>query len=278
MSEVLTIYVELDALLDTRLATLHRIDPELAKRVWREEAYYHRQEDVFTQWEGPDKTTFREHYDRRDVDTLKHSTITQITSVLGEVVSKLEDRYLLNPTGKPPTVELNTWPYRLTEEQRILFINAVMYYSGTQTPVRTVWFAPEQLTMTLLRKRYAFMFMYDFAYWAQRHYESFPKDPLPALTMFAPSIFLDGVPTPEMLTEFGIRADASPTRLVEVAMAEFLGLDLMPTYFFSLLRPDRMQEWGDQYFREIQERDTNVQTPDLQEIFAQAKPTSADQN
>jgi hypothetical protein len=246
--EFLKIYLELDALLDTRLAVLHALSPDAAAQVVADDRYYHRLSNDFS-WAGISKEVFDEAWDARTADVLPDATITQIPFVLGEMVHQLELAHMDNPTARKPLVEVNVWPYELTEAERVTLTNAVLRRAGLDTTVTVTRFDPQKdLTMLRLRKEYASLFMYNFTEWVNAHQQEMQRVIAPRTTVMAPTLFEQRVPNEEDLRAYGLHVNTDPAVLVEKAFAEFIALDAMPTYFFCIARPDREAEWRAMYY------------------------------
>lgn len=250
-NQVARILVDLDALLDTRLGTMHLIDPDKAKALVVDDRYYLRLKDDFSDIVGVDAATFAEHYAKRDVSTLQHSVVTNIAFVLAELVHKLEVRRSEIPNAPKPMVQLNIWPYQLNDHEREMMTNAVLCFSGIETRVDVVTIPPERLTMTMLRKSYAMVIMYDYVTWTRLHMTEMQSVQAPTVTLFVPALAAGDIPTSEQLEDMGINGRVDPFRLMEIAFAETIGLDAMPAYQFSIHRPDKMTEWGDRYYKEL---------------------------
>ena len=82
----------LDALLDTRMATLDKINPELASRIMQDPElhlkYLHRPNDLFLEF-GLAPEEFEEAYAKRNVETLMNSLPTNFLFELVNIGSSL---------------------------------------------------------------------------------------------------------------------------------------------------------------------------------------------
>jgi hypothetical protein len=85
--EANAIYSELDALQDTRIATIAKIDQDLASRALQN-GYHTRQCDEF---DGVDSEHFKRLYQSRDVETLKLSAPTEIHNLILRLV-EIQDK------------------------------------------------------------------------------------------------------------------------------------------------------------------------------------------
>jgi len=246
-SELLYIYVDLDALLDTRLTTILQHWPEAAARLVADDAYYLREMDEWLE-HGISKEDFRRAYDRRDINVLRGAIVTPNAMRLNEIISHLEVQNSTTPGAGKPVVELNIWPYKLDDAQRTAYINAVMNFTGVETLVTIINRPPQLVTMSDARHKYAGLFMYDFAYWARLHTKAMSTVIAPSTTFYAPTIFLDKPMSPDDLKAHGLRGDVNPVVLVEMGFAEKLALDMLPTFFFCPVRPERAEEWMKMFY------------------------------
>ncbi len=246
-STLLYIYVDLDALLDTRITTILKHWPEAGVKLVGQDSYYLREMDEWPEF-GISKEAFRKAYDRREVDALMGAIVTPVALRLNEMITHLEIQNSREPGSGKPVVELNVWPYQLTAEQKTAYVNAVMNFTGVETSVMIINKPPQLVTMHDARERYAALFMYDFAPWARLHTKAMATTIAPRTTFYAPTIYLERPMEPEDLQKHGLRADVNPAILVEMGFAERLALDLLPTFFYCPVRPDMADEWMQMFY------------------------------
>lgn len=162
-----TIYAELRDILDTRLTTISLLDKELAKKAVTDEVYINR---------------IYEEYDYLGYDILKYyrnlnleqqltesfaSKVLELISVeLNLLLSKLvqaDDDTLL-------TLEINTYPYELSEITKNKLANAIsLSILNEYTDIQFIYIKPTELTLTYVDNKYEVMFMYDGLEWLEYH-------------------------------------------------------------------------------------------------------------
>lgn len=230
------ILVELDALLDTRIATISRIHPESAVALLHDPRYYERVIDDFEPLVGITKEAFRQAYAQRDVEILEQSRLTELPLMLNEIIKRMEQESDTTPFVESVTVDVNIWPYELSDEERDEIAVAMMAHVGNQTLVNTVRLPPEQLTPPYIKQRYSGMILYNFRDWMQPHMETFKKFLMPRVTVLAPALFYDQVPTRDDIASEGMKEDLNPFTLSEIAFVELFNLSLLRADVFSLKR------------------------------------------
>lgn len=233
------ILVELDALLDTRLATIARIHSESAVQLLTDERYYDRVIDDFEPMVGVTKTAFRSAYKDRDVELLSQSRPTNIPMILNDLIKRMERESTTTPFVESLEVHVNIWPYELTAEERDEMALAVMAYAGIQTLVYVVSLRPEALTPAFIKQRYSGMILYNFRDWIEHHLEAFKKIVMPRVTVLAPALFYDQVPKREDIAGDDMKENLDAFALSEIAMVEMFSLNLLKAEHYSLLRLDR---------------------------------------
>ncbi len=230
------VYVELDAYLDTRLASLAMISPAAALECKGDRRYFDREIDDFESICGVTREAFRNAYSRRDVECVQNSIITEIPFILNDLVLKLEKEAIDTPFLSRVIVEVNCYPYQFDEETRDAIALAVMARSGIETEVRCVYLPMEQLTPGFVKGRYSGMILYNFHDWMKHHLEAFHKTKMPRVSVLAPALWHDVVPSPEMWTSEGISPHITGFQLSEVAAVEMFALSLLPAANFSMVR------------------------------------------
>lgn len=231
------VLVSLDALLDTRLATVSRLDQQAACRLLQHPDYYTRQIDDFASLCGIDRERFAAAYAQRDVETLKRSLITHIPFMLHELMRHLELSEDDTPFETALGLDVNVWPYELSEAESDALTLAVMVRAGHQTIPRVVRIAPEALTPARIKSEYSGMILYDLREWLQHHVEAFAAIPCPRVTVLVPALFHERIPEPEEYLTEGIRRDVSPFELTRLGAIEMVGLDFIRPSLFSIYQP-----------------------------------------
>jgi hypothetical protein len=193
--------IELDVLLDTRLGTMAQY-PEL--QPWVESlllaGYRQRQSDLFTLLvpEFP-QALFNERYSQRNETTLKCARVTPFVHGLTEIANNMEKEGIGSPFDGDVIVEINTYPYTLSDGVLGMLRDIVAYHLAISTQVATVRVAPEQITPKLLSDRYAALALYDLEGWLAIHAKELMTTRVPTVALIAPARYKDVIPTKEVL-------------------------------------------------------------------------------
>lgn len=232
---VKTFLVELDTLLDTRIATVSLMDPKAAVALLKN-GYRDRQIDDFSALTDGviNNADYRLAYENRDVETLKESRCTAMVLLLKDLVDKIEVQRIDTPFTERVVVEVNIHPYKLTSVESDALVTAVMAYTGLETEVKVVDHTLSQLTPTAIKDRWDAVILYDFNEWFRIHCETLKTVKLPANLMFAPALYLKEVPKEEDVAVEGLEG-VGPFALLEMSMVERLKLELIEPRHFSLV-------------------------------------------
>ena len=238
-----TVYVELDALLDTRLAVVSSMNEQAAVKLVQSEEYFNRQSDDFSAITGIPHEEYLAAYQARNVGHLVRSIKTRIPLLLSELMSKLEMQEESTPWRENTDLEVNVWPYvDLTPQEHEALMLAVMVHAGIQTMPRVVCFDPKELTPERLKHQYSGLIMYNLREWLQHHVQGFIRCRSPQVAVLAPGLFngrvvdIRDVAPAEFLQDPDFRLDLTPLRLTEIACAEYFGLDYLDPSHFSIWR------------------------------------------
>lgn len=224
-----TILVELDSILDTRLGTLSTIDASLVPPLLVQHGYHERMVDTF---EGYDTQTFKERYKNRDAKVLSLSGITPMIDMASNFVKKTLDQTLQTPFHRNPKIELNIYPYTLTDAEVQLILGAVVTKTNKQCDVEVVSYSHEELNPVFVRQHYSMMMMYDYQLWLETHAKNglWKKYSCPTVLLFCPLMIKNhelDIPEfkqRELLLEFG--------KIVE-ATRPYVDLHMLPVEAFS---------------------------------------------
>lgn len=232
------IFVELDALLDTRLGTLHGIDPMYGIAAFRSPDYYQRASDDFTALCEVTQAQYNAAYARRNEQTLQDSILTGVCFLLNDVCSKLEEQRLSSPFVESVEVQINLWPYQLDEDTRFWIENAVASFLPVDVTVSSISLPLDQLTLQLIKSTYTGLVLYHFADWMTTHCRDFEHTQIPGVTVIAPKLHREGQQafTSKDLGEGLEHLD--PYEAIEIAHAPLLGLEWEPVELFCIARPD----------------------------------------
>lgn len=225
-TEKASILVSLDALFDTRLATLYKLDPQAAEKILTEGNYYRRLHDVFP---GVSKPEYEAAYLSRDVKTLRRTVITRTIEHINFFIARTIAAAAGTPFIRKPSVVINTYPYQLTETEVDMIILGVVAATRKEADVSVVRLSHEELTPRFIKANYVTVILYDYWNWSERQAElgGFEDTQCPQVTMIAPML----VSSPEAWEE--IKRDPLIFDKIESFYEPCIGLKLYPIEFFS---------------------------------------------
>ena len=226
----LGVYVELDCLLDTRLATIARIDQELAVKVVRE-GYHKRMSDHFP---GVPLDKFKELYDNRDHTTLEHSVCTPVVRLVGDIVKEFETEAQTSPIHKGGFVTVNCYPYDVDDEEREILRQSLAVWMGNDVEIEVTSFPREVLEPQYVISRYAVLVMYDYYKWMDMHVKGFETTPLASVRLIAPALYIDNVPDKATIRRWTKEAD-NPLRALATLASPLVDLEFADAELFSAL-------------------------------------------
>ena len=230
-------YIELDALLDTRLATLIRLSDQLAKQAI-DNGYRNRDSD---RWDrlglDVDQPRYDELYRQRDKQTLKLARPTNLLVAIERTLEDLKLQAMVGPGEEKTTLFINLYPYHFDSEREIEAIKmALRYHLGASQPIETGFYAPEQLTPGLINNNWQSVFSYDFNEWLVAQVENLKAQRLTRTTFVSPALYWNDPPETDddtYIEEF--EANVSPFGALELSLTEWLALHLLDPVVFSVV-------------------------------------------
>lgn len=233
-----SVLIELDALLDTRLATISKIDQAAAVTLLKSETYYTRVIDDFTIQCGIDKATFDAAYVKRDIDTLKRARPTNCTFCLKDVVKEMVQQTIDTPFFDEVEIVINVWPYKLTPAEKSELCKIVLHYTYIRVTVACIDLSPGALTPQYIKDNFVGIIMYHFAPWAELHGEGLVTHQMPDITFLAPAMYKDRIPN---LDEVQVQTlpGIDPFALTEFVTAQCIALNLIDVGYFCIAPPSR---------------------------------------
>ena len=224
------VLVQLDALLDTRLSTLTRIDPDKIEALVQA-GYHTREFDFFT---GYDTQQFKEMYAQRDKSTLMESIETKMFLFLRQLVDALDEQTLLRPYHTGVEIVVNTHPYVLDESDMVTVKETVAYWTKNLATVNVITISDEDLTPEVCKANYSAMIRYDYTEWLAMHVEAMSRTRLIELTLYVPDIFkmADEQNFKDDL-ERHIRTSAHPRQALEWLSKMLIHIQLVSADMFS---------------------------------------------
>ena len=229
--------LDLDALYDTRLGTLLRLNKEAVLKVVRNGYHVREIDDFETLSEGlVTNAVFKEAYAKRDLDTLKASIITGIPAVLMTHIETLRERIERNVNVTRVSITVNTWPYLLPGP----VIAAIVEALGVLIP-EYVHISSRRLDLSKVgpmefQKAYDGWCTYDFDAWLAVHHEELLYRRANDLTVILPRLHISA---PE---EYETQEDESMNKLDKpslqaMVLEEFIHLEHLPICDYCYFTP-----------------------------------------
>lgn len=225
-------YTSFDVLLDTRMGTLEKLDPELANAAVVAN-YHERVSDMFA---GIDREAYKEAYRTRDIETLQCSYVTNAPSLIMHFVSIAQQLAVERAEVEPLRMEVNCYPYVLTPQLHDIYLEVFHEIFPQISDIRIINVAEKDLSIDYCKEVYRMMFMYEYAEWLEARSKDFETVQASDMMVYAPAIYHEKVPTQADLDE--IRKQIPPLHPFEAVLFQvrpFVGLHLLDVKHFSLL-------------------------------------------
>ena len=226
-----SIYIDLDALLDTRLGTLSLINKGIADKVLLSGNYHSRDEDVF---EGIDKEVFKLAYSKRNTFTLANSMLTNIMAVVRKLVSGIKEQAIIRPFAEGAEVVINCFPYELSEDENIMIGKAVNSWLQDTAVIKIINCDKKEITPEHCKSNYSVLIMYDYGDWVNIHADAFARTQIPDILLLAPKIYFEKKPSEAELAE-AIKDAMHPMKATEFLVSTVVELKLIDIKNFSII-------------------------------------------
>lgn len=181
------IYVDIDALFDTKLATLYLISPGDFNKLTDTKEYYFRHKDVFG-LVGHD--TFDSMYRTRTKELLQFALPTKLLPIVieryGELITDIVNLDIRNDI----CIYVNLYPYELNEEEKENLKDGLTKRIGGEVPIEFINFSNYDLTAKWIKEHVSTIYKYDAAEWLniQLCKLDLITNPLVDTLIFAPAI------------------------------------------------------------------------------------------
>lgn len=187
-------YVSLDALLDTRIATINKVAGETGLELVKD--WYHtRTSDKFNR-KGTEltQTAYDAAWAARDEDTLTRTRMTFVPQYLMHLVSRYNTSHGMPIMAANYKITVNVWPYKLPEERLVQLREIMETFTSGAAEIVIDNVDPADLTVAYLKATYSLCIMYEFNTWLNMHKEEFTKTQMPGTVILAPELYLSDVP------------------------------------------------------------------------------------
>jgi len=228
------IYIELDALLDTRLSTLFQMEGVDLSTIL-DNGYFTRSKEEFY---GIPKEAFDSEYKLRDKITLKDAVITKSIVFIRELIVSMIKQATETPMHTGPKLIVNVYPYQLSKEETEAIIKGIAAASGQLCDVEAVNMPPDRLTPSYCKDNLAIMFIYNYSVWLEAQAKNFETIRCSDITVIVPGIYFVREPTKEELSEL-LDKFMHPLKGIELISAPFINLKLYDIDLFCANTPKK---------------------------------------
>jgi hypothetical protein len=167
------ILADIDALLDTRIATIALYDPKVAIDVIGDQRYLKRLHDDFTDTiKDPDwdQESYELSYQQRNKVTLSYAKPTAMLVGLRKLFIELFSELSNNPEHTKYVLTVNLYPYDLTKEEKENIIICIGEWLPDFVELKYVSHSLEQLTPGFIKPIYTHWVTYSFNEWTTIHF------------------------------------------------------------------------------------------------------------
>lgn len=226
------IYVDMDALLDTRLGLLRQ---HLGMSTFPD-AYWKRDTDDWPRFteDRLDRQAFYQLWLKRDTETLKHSFITNIIFHIQRCMQAQVTDGMLFEDNRLPCLVVNLWPYVLSDdEQQEFCLMLSQYFKVLKAQVKCMFKDPKLLTPDYVHAHFAMMTSYNGIEWLGVQHQDLTRKsatlggPLHGFPLTVPRLYQRDA---QSLTAQEKQQMHTEMRLL---MLEFIQLDYIDVYWFS---------------------------------------------
>lgn len=223
-----SLFVELDALLDTRASILGIMGEGVLEEVMKD-GYHNRLTDMFPK---VNNELFKELYTNRTKALLTNTLPTSIVSLLIEFCTATARNVINTPFHYKPKIIVNIHPYKLTNEEIAPLLASVVTLTKQLADVEIVDMEYSAITPKYIKDNISVIILYEYYKWLELHSESkaITKTTSPDVTMFGPRLYFDPKHRNNNLS-------MDPFEAMESLAAPFIGLQLLPVSQFSFVYP-----------------------------------------
>lgn len=237
------VLVDLDVILDTRIATIFNINSEVALELLENGFCARKTDDLTDVTDVITNDEYKKAYASRNVETLKTARLTSYIFELGNIVSQLAENIVNDDTRlDEPCIVINYYPYKDLDTDTIAdIIYAISCYTTTAIDIKAAYYEPADLDLKNMKDSDILTYVtYDFQLWFESNFNvrkgkssivSYPK-----LTVISPKIMpkidsfenLDGASRK-------ILQDKTPFEFMKLYWAPMFGIEYCPIELMSLM-------------------------------------------
>lgn len=232
--------VSLDAMLDTRLGTVAKLDQKYAFELLQKNWHLREHDDFSHNAPGFTHEEYVSAYRMRDVDTLRASVMTKLHEY---ILSMFEDE--IKQPGHASSdmkhgIYINTWPYVLDEELRMTLNDIMRDLFPMMDEVLLVNIPMATLSPEYIKQNdYRAVIFYELKDWLDYHYASLEKTPIPQNYLIVPALLEKPVNPDELSDELkAYNQHVGPHMAFEWIHVEYVAFRLIEPVWFSMVFSD----------------------------------------
>lgn len=242
--------VQLDCVLDTRLAVLGSYDPTIPERILATpeayKKYRTRLVDDFSEY-GVDRELFKSLWAKRTTDHLRKSMMCPFAFELSDISEQIFDQARAAPhTITSHDIVINYYPYTDLSENELNALTGALL-TRFRTPVEIRFICESNKTISPLyweSQKIATAIIYDFDDWLTTHFgegqeENIPHYEFPRNSIYAPALFTSLTKlkeTAEFENPYGRKAD--PLESLQFWFKAYFHLEFLGVEHFSIIEPE----------------------------------------
>lgn len=226
------LYVDIDSLLDTRLAVVSGIDPQAAVTAALDSQYWLREH---TDWSVLTKKAitngqFDTAWGERTTETLANSVVTGVPTVLQQLLYDYHKNLSSGAVTDDISLEINLAPYDLNTDERDGLEEIIRELLFDDLSITFCYRPLSELTPEVIYQRYSAVVMFEFHDWIRTHHETLMQWPCKEVSFIVPRLFERN---PEVLNKDGKEAEIA---LFQMAMLDHMNVEFIGVDWFSMLR------------------------------------------
>jgi hypothetical protein len=231
------IYIDLDCLLDTRLGTCTVLKPDGIGDILSNN-YLRRTMDVF---HGIDKKEFNNRYNKRDVDVLKNSYMTNIVKVLNPLIRDSLKLLGAQPIYNTVALYVNLHPYKLTDDEIEDIVLCIKRWTDNLIPINIINLSNDDLTVRWIGSHIQTLIKYDIHEWMTKQIKNFNKQQLTEVNAIAPALHiieLDEKAIDDLIKKINDPNVETVFNAAEKMATPLISLSLIDVSYFSIVDPE----------------------------------------
>lgn len=229
---VMSIYIDLDSVFDTRLATIATLSDDAASKLAQDEEYWLRESDHWGKLTNNvvNDAEFIAAYAKRDNAILSRSIMTGIIAPLVRVFA--ENEIAIND-GQPNhdiRLVINIHPYTFDDIEMDIFRQLFTHRLGFDPSVTFVSIPMVEVTPRYLTGSFAAAFMYDFNGWIKEHLKNLVMNRSQGFNLIVPRLFEKDV------SKMTIDDKKDEISTFQIYLLEYMNISFIDAAFFSMFR------------------------------------------